>query len=95
MGIFLCLFIFLSSSAQPVPELRVRQSGKKILIRFPKLVNRSAVKLIQQNGNLVRGVLIDEGLEQYTIDLDRYQPGVHYIILENRLQRFAAQLILY
>lgn len=95
MGIFLCFFVCLYTNAQSVPELRVRQSGKKILIRFPKLVNRSAVKLIQQNGNLVKGVLIDEGLEQYTIDLDRYQPGIHYLILENRLQRFTAKLMLY
>lgn len=95
MGIFLFLIASIYCGARELQQLKVKQAGKNLVIYFPKLVNRSAAKLLDQNGNLVKGILIDEGLQQFTLGLDKYKPGLHYLFLENRVQRFSARLMLY
>lgn len=82
-------------TALRIQDLRVRQSGKKILLQFPKLKNRSAGKIVQSNGDLVKGFLVDEKMDQYTLVLEKYKPGLHYVILENRLQQYSAKVLLY
>ncbi|MFN4285672.1 MAG: hypothetical protein ACK4E8_06870 [Lacibacter sp.] len=89
----LCLLLFTSAvPLQPESLLRVKQSGAVLHLQFPRLQNRSALKLLDFQGNLVKGVLVDEQLTEYRLPLANYRPGLHQVRLENRQQRFTAKI---
>lgn len=90
------LLLFLVSAAPPQPglSLRVKQSGSVLQLQFPRLLNRSALKVIDFQGNLVQGVLADEQLTEYRLPLGTYRPGLHQVRLENREQQFTANVLL-
>jgi hypothetical protein len=46
-------------------------------------------------GILVAGRLVDENSCTAEVPLSKYQKGVHVISLQNRVQRFVAQVMLY
>lgn len=96
--IFLLLLLVpvLYCMAQPVANgLRVKQSGSVLTLTFPVLKNRSALKVTDLQGNLVKGMLVDENSIAATVQLPQYRAGVHIITLQNRVQQFSVQVRLY
>ncbi|HMO32683.1 MAG TPA: hypothetical protein PKE63_06955 [Lacibacter sp.] len=96
-GVLACLFLFALSSATPPPQnspLKVRQTGRTLLLSFPPLQNRSALKVIDLQGNLVKGALVDERLTQFALPLEQYKSGLHQVSLENRVQRYSVKVLL-
>jgi hypothetical protein len=94
--LLLLLLPVLCSVAQPVADgLRVKQSGSVLTLTFPLLKNRSALKVTDLQGNLVRGMLVDENSTSAVVQLQQYRKGVHIITLQNREQQFSAQVSLY
>jgi hypothetical protein len=90
---FFLLLLLSSAVIQPV-GLRVRQSGNQLILSFPPLVNRSAVKVMNLQGHVVKGALIDERAEKFQLPLDSYKKGIHQVTIENRVQRFTAKVLL-
>lgn len=94
--LLLLLVAVLCSMAQPVATgLRVRQTGSVLNLSFPVLKNRSSLKITDLQGNLVKGMLVDENSTSAVVQLQQYRKGVHIITLQNRAQQFSAQVSLY
>ena len=94
--LILLLVPVLCSVAQPVADgLRVRQSGSVLSLSFPALKNRSSLKITDVQGNLVKGMLLDENTTSARVQLQQYRQGVHIITLQNRVQQFSVQVRLY
>lgn len=94
--LLLLLLPVLCSVAQPVTTgLRAKQSGSVLTLTFPVLKNRSSLKITDLQGNLVKGMLVDENSTSAVVPLQQYRKGVHIITLQNRVQQFSAQVHLY
>ncbi len=94
--LLLLLLPVLCSVAQPVATgLRVKQSGSVLTLTFPVLKNRSSLKITDLQGNLVKGMLVDENSTSAVVPLQQYRQGVHIVTLQNRVQQFSVQVRLY
>jgi len=85
-----------SSNARTVfkkAELKVRQQGSNWQFAFPRIQFRSALKITNSNGAVVKAVMVDEGLETINISMTNLPKGIYQCVLENRTQRFAARVM--
>lgn len=83
-----------SINIQPNSELKVRQRGSNLEFRFPRTQHRSALKLLNINGNLTKAVMVDEGVETINLPSSHLPKGIYQCVLENRAQRFTVKLLL-
>ena len=94
----LFLTAFMVSGMQPMQQsegkLKVFQNGRQLQLRFPALLNRSAVKVTDMSGQVIKGALVDEQSTSYALEMDRYSKGMHLVTLENRQQLFRARIML-
>ena len=74
-------------------ELKVKQQGSNWQFAFPRIQFRSALKVTNSNGALVKAVMVDEGLEAINVSISNLPKGIYQCILENRTQRFAARVM--
>ncbi len=74
-------------------ELKVKQQGSNWQFLFPRIQFRAALKVMNNNGAVVKAVMIDEGLEFISISLSNLPRGIYQCVLENRTQRFAARVM--
>lgn len=74
-------------------ELKVKQQGSNWQFAFPRIQFRSALKVTNSNGTLVKAVMVDEGLETINISISNLPKGIYQCVLENRTQRFAARVM--
>jgi len=75
-------------------ELRIKQRGTELQLIFPKTSFRSALKIINTNGAVMKAVMIDEGLESISISLNGLPKGIYQCVIENRTQRFVKKVLL-
>lgn len=75
-------------------ELKVKQLGSNWQFAFPRIQFRSALKITNSNGALVKAVMVDEGLEAINISISNLPKGIYQCVLENRTQRFAARVMI-
>ena len=83
-----------NTNIQPKGELKVRQRGSNLEFSFPRTQHKSALKLINTNGNMVKAVMIDEGVELFNLSASQLPKGIYQCVLENRVQRFTVKLLL-
>ncbi len=74
-------------------ELKVKQQGSNWQFAFPRIQFRSALKVTNSNGAVVKAVMVDEGLEAINVSLNNLPKGIYQCVLENRTQRFAARVM--
>ena len=74
-------------------ELKVKQQGSSWQFAFPRVQFRSALKVTNSNGALIKAVMVDEGLESINVSLNNLPKGIYQCVLENRTQRFAARVM--
>ncbi len=74
-------------------ELKVKQQGSNWQFAFPRIQFRSALKVTNSNGAVVKAVMVDEGLEAINVSLSNLPKGIYQCVLENRTQRFAARVM--
>ena len=74
-------------------ELKVKQQGSSWQFAFPRIQFRSALKVTNSNGAVVKAVMVDEGLEAINVSLNNLPKGIYECVLENRTQRFAARVM--
>jgi hypothetical protein len=80
---------------KPVPgELKIKQRGSELFIQFPRTHFRSALKLINTNGSVMKAMMIDEGMELATVSTNGLPKGIYQCVLENRTQRFVKKLMI-
>ena len=82
------------TTLQPKGELKVRQRGSNLEFSFPRTQHKSALKLINTNGSMIKAVMVDEGVEQFSLSTSQLPKGIYQCILENRAQRFTVKLLL-
>lgn len=82
------------TTLQPKGELKVRQRGSNLEFSFPRTQHKSALKLINTNGSMIKAVMVDEGIEQFSLTTSQLPKGIYQCILENRAQRFTVKLLL-
>lgn len=75
-------------------KLKVWQYGRQLHLHYPALRHRSAVKITDLNGQLIKGILADEQTTALMITLERYNKGIHLVTLENREQVYKAKVLL-
>ncbi|MBY0477182.1 MAG: hypothetical protein K2Q24_06025 [Chitinophagaceae bacterium] len=75
-------------------ELKIKQRGTDLYIQFPRTDFRSALKLINTNGSVLKGVMIDEGVETITVSVIGLPKGIYQCLLENRTQRYSKKILL-
>jgi tryptophanase len=74
-------------------ELKVKQQGSNWQFAFPRIQFRSALKVTNSNGAVVKAVMVDEGMEAINVSLSNLPKGIYQCVLENRTQRFAARVM--
>ena len=74
-------------------ELKVKQQGSNWQFSFPRIQFRSALKITNSNGAVVKAVMVDEGSESVQVALSSLPKGIYQCVLENRTQRFAARVM--
>lgn len=74
-------------------ELKVKLQGNNWQFAFPRIQFRSALKITNSSGAVVKAVMVDEGLETTSISLSNLPKGIYQCVLENRTQRFAARVM--
>jgi hypothetical protein len=74
-------------------ELKVKQQGTNWQFLFPRIQFRSALKVTNSNGAVVKAVMVDEGLESINVSLSNLPKGIYQCVLENRTQRFTARVM--
>lgn len=80
---------------KPVPgELKIKQRGSELQIQFPRTHFRSALKLINTNGSVMKAMMVDEGMELATVFTNGLPKGLYQCVLENRTQRFVKKLMI-
>lgn len=83
-----------NTNIQPKGELKVRQRGSNLEFSFPHTQHKSALKLINTNGSMIKAVMVDEGVEQFSLTTSQLPKGIYQCVLENRVQRFTIKLLL-
>lgn len=82
-------------AVKPVPgELKIKQRGSELQIQFPRTHFRSALKLINTNGSVMKAMMVDEGIELATVSTNGLPKGLYQCVLENRTQRFVKKLMI-
>ena len=74
-------------------ELKVKQQGSSWQFFFPRIQFRSALKVTNSNGAVVKAVMVDEGSESIQVALNNLPKGIYQCVVENRTQRFAARVM--
>ncbi len=74
-------------------ELKVKQQGSNWQFAFPRIQFRSALKVTNSNGAVIKAVMVDEGSEFINVSLNNLPKGIYQCVLENRTQRFAARVM--
>lgn len=74
-------------------ELKVKQLGSNWQFAFPRIQFRSALKVTNSNGALIKAVMVDEGSQTINVLLNNLPKGIYQCVLENRTQRFAARVM--
>ena len=74
-------------------ELKVRQQGSNWQFQFQRTEFRAALKIMNNNGAVVKAVMVDEGLEAINVSISNLPKGIYQCVLENRTQRFAARVM--
>lgn len=74
-------------------ELKVKQQGSNWQFAFPRIQFRSALKVTNSNGALIKAVMVDEGSQTINVLLNNLPKGIYQCVLENRTQRFAARVM--
>jgi hypothetical protein len=82
------------SRSNTADELKIKQRGTELKLQFPKTAFRSAVKIINTNGAVMKAVMIDEGIESICISLSGLPKGIYQCVIENRTQRFTKKILL-
>ena len=75
-------------------ELKIKQIGNDLQLIFPKATFRSALKIINTNGAVMKAVLIDEGLESFSVSPNGLPKGIYQCVFETRTQRFVKKVLL-
>ncbi len=75
-------------------ELKIKQRGTELQLIFPKTTFRSALKIINTNGAVMKAVMIDEGTESISVSLSGLPKGIYQCVIENRTQRFVKKVLL-
>ncbi len=75
-------------------EFKIRQRGTELLLQFPKTSFRSALKIINNNGSVMKAVMIDEGIESISVSLNGLPKGIYQCVIENRTQRYVKKVLL-
>ena len=75
-------------------ELKIKQRGNDLQLSFPKTTFRSALKIINTNGAVMKAVMIDEGIESISVSLNGLPKGIYQCVIENRTQRFVKKVLL-
>ncbi len=75
-------------------ELKIKQRGNELQLQFPRTHFRSALKIINTNGAVMKAVMIDEGMESISVSLNGLPKGIYQCIIENRTQRFGKRVML-
>ena len=79
---------------KPADELKIRQRGTELQLQFPRVHFRSALKIINNNGAVMKAIMIDEGMETASVSLSGLPKGMYQCIIENRTQRFSKKILL-
>lgn len=75
-------------------DLKIKQRGTELQLIFPKTAFRSALKIINTNGAVMKAVMIDEGIESISVSLNGLPKGIYQCVIENRTQRFVKKVLL-
>lgn len=78
----------------PSEELKIRLRGTELFLQFPRTHFRSALKITNSNGAVMKAIMIDEGMESISISLSGLPKGVYQCVIENRTQRFGKRIVL-
>ncbi len=73
-------------------ELKVRQRGGELQFSFPRLQFKSALKIVNTNGWMMKAIMVDEGLETITVSTSNLPKGIYQCVIENRTQKFMKKL---
>ncbi|MFT3846199.1 MAG: hypothetical protein QM725_14175 [Lacibacter sp.] len=73
-------------------ELKVRQRGGELQFSFPRLQFKSALKIVNANGWMMKAIMVDEGLETITVSTSNLPKGIYQCVIENRTQKFMKKL---
>lgn len=75
-------------------EIKIKQRGTELQLSFPKTSFRSALKIMNTNGAVMKAVMIDEGIESISVSLSSLPKGIYQCVIENRTQRFVKKVLL-
>lgn len=75
-------------------ELKIRQRGSELLLQFPPVHFRSALKIVNTSGSVMKAVMIDEGMESVSVSLAGLPKGIYQCVIVNRTQRFIKKIVL-
>ncbi len=81
-------------ASKQADELKIRQRGTELQLQFPKMHFRSALKIINNNGAVMKALMIDEGMEAASVSVSGLHKGIYQCIIENRTQRFGKKILL-
>lgn len=73
-------------------ELKVRQRGSDLQFLFPRLQFKSALKIVNTNGWMMKAIMVDEGLETITVSTSSLPKGIYQCVIENRTQKFSKKI---
>ncbi len=82
------------AAVKPADELKIRQRGTELQLQFPRVHFRSALKIINNNGAVMKAIMIDEGMETASVSLSGLPKGMYQCTIENRTQRFSKKILL-
>ncbi len=83
---------YLLSLKTNTEELKVRQRGGELQFSFPRLQFKSALKIVNTNGWMMKAIMVDEGLETITVSTSNLPKGIYQCVIENRTQKFMKKL---
>lgn len=75
-------------------ELKIRQRGGELQLQFPRLQFKSALKIINTSGWVMKAMMVDEGTEILTVSLNGLPKGIYQFVIENRTQRYNRKLMI-
>lgn len=70
----------------------MRQRGSELQFIFPRLQFKSALKIVNTNGWMMKAIMVDEGMETITISADKLPKGIYQCVIENRTQKFSKKI---
>ena len=85
---------FFIAKPNTAEEIKIRQRGTELQLQFPKTSFRSALKIVNTNGAVMKAVMIDEGTESISVSLNGLPKGIYQCVSENPTQRFVKKILL-